>query len=705
MPELNLTIPDCSCYNQKMVQRLPAINIRQRNIIRALLGANRKITLGEMAEETGLSARAVRYNMGVVRSWLEEHKLEFINRPGYGLEVVASQERKNELLKGICALDDCDIVLTRQQRIRIVLLYLLTSNEPVVARQVSEIEQFSRSTFFKDISEIEAWLNGYQIRLNRRSSKGLWIECAEESRRFALARLLRLELGEKTWFQLSSHFSSRKGFSGDAISRRFSQIINQLDLRAARQLILYIEDHIGINLSPFSQTEIMVYLAITIQALRDGRTLDGTAEEEVRAGEDFAIAQVIAYQIQKQFHCDMSEKEKEVIATLITSSKLDSSFFPNPNNAESDLTASQRNLRIAREIINICSMRLHPMIKIDDVLLHELASHLDYAVFRLRYHSPIRNSYLDTIREKYTQIFRVAASSAFILEKEINGSVPPEEIGFISMYLLAALERLRTVEDSRLTATIANDGVRSKGSLLKARLEFEFPNLRVEKVVNTYQIQADGHEGTDIIISTLPLENCPLPVIQVSPFLELEDIKNIQRWMTDKSQVRQGKSLSDFSQQNSLVDLIKLPHITFMDQAPDWQSIVRQASLPLIHSNCIQPRYVDAMLELIEQYGFYMYMGSGVLLLHAKPTDGVNQLCISLLKLHAPYHFGDNRIPDVNLIFVLGATDDNSHLTALFQLNELIQFPDFMQSLRDARSPYDIVHTLWRWLPELPEDF
>ena len=98
-------------------------------------------------------------------------------------------------------------------------------------------------------------------------------------------------------------------------------------------------------------------------------------------------------------------------------------------------------------------------------------------------------------------------------------------------------------------------------------------------------------------------------------------------------------------------------------------------------------------------------MGSGVLLLHAKPTDGVNQLCISLLKLHAPYHFGDNRIPDVNLIFVLGATDDNSHLTALFQLNELIQFPDFMQSLRDARSPYDIVHTLWRWLPELPEDF
>ena len=62
-------------------------------------------------------------------------------------------------------------------------------------------------------------------------------------------------------------------------------------------------------------------------------------------------------------------------------------------------------------------------------------------------------------------------------------------------------------------------------------------------------------------------------------------------------------------------------------------------AMPLIKSGCIQPRYIEAMVDLIENHGFYMYMGSGVLLLHAKPTDGVNELCISLLKLNTPFPF------------------------------------------------------------------
>jgi len=131
--------------------------------------------------------------------------------------------------------------------------------------------------------------------------------------------------------------------------------------------------------------------------------------------------------------------------------------------------------------------------------------------------------------------------------------------------------------------------------------------------------------------------------------------------------------------------------------------MVSAASQPLIENNSIQPRYVDAMVDLIVNHGFYMYMGSGVLLLHAKPTDGVNRLCVSLLKLAQPYHFEDNRIPDIDLIFVLGAVDEHSHLTALFQLNELIQFPLFMQAIRQSKNPREIIQVLWRWLPKLTE--
>lgn len=684
-----------------MNQHTPEINVRQQSIIRALLSAHGKVTLSELAKQTMLSSRIIRYNMDIVRSWLNCGEVNFINKPGYGVEIVASQEKKKELLDLINCLDDCDIVLSRQQRIHIILLYLLVVEEPISTKQLVEVENFSRSTLFKDICEIEAWLGKYNILLKRKSAKGLWIEGLEETRRFALVRLLREELGDKNWYQLSNNFLHQNKYCIDTTSNRFSLFINQLELPFCRRIIQHIEDNIGMSMSVISQAEIMVYLGVAILAMRIGNIVNGEIDPEIANSDEYAIAQVIAYQIEKKYDVKPSEKEMEIIAALILSSKWDNFYMPDNAKEGEYPPASRKSEKIAADIVNICSMRLHPMLKIDRILIRELSHHLDYAIFRLKHHIPIRNANLITIQEKYSQIYRVAESSIFILENEINTAAPQAEIAFIAMYLLSALERLRTVEDSRLTVIITNDGTRSKSSLLKSRLEYEFPNLKVTQIINTFDKLPDTNRNAEVIISTLPIDEPPLPVIEVSPFLEIDDIKNIQRWITDKNQSKRRRKLDEFEQQNSLVDLIKMSHITLARSARTWQEIVQIASEPLIKNNCIQPRYVSAMVDLIENHGFYMYMGSGTLLLHAKPTDGVNQLCISLMRLSKAFHFGDNRIPDIDLIFVLGATDDNSHLNALFQLNEIVQIPEFMSKLRHANKPSEIIHLLWEWIPQL----
>jgi transcriptional antiterminator len=687
-----------------MSQRAPEINLRQQNIIRALLNAHGRCTLSDLAEQTGLSSRVVRYNMDIVRSWLISNDVEFINRPGYGIEVVASYEKKSNLLAMINQLDDCDIILSRQQRVRIILLYLLTSNAPVSAREISEVEAFSRSTLFKDVNEVESWLAKYHIVLIRRSAMGLWIDGSEESRRFALTRLLREELGKEYWYAFFRDFKTPSRLILANISGSFSRFIQDLDLKLAWRLIQYIEENIGFSISVVSQIEIMVYLAIAINALNSGSTVTGDLDKEVIGSNEYAISQAVAYQIEKRYPQKVNEKEKEIIAALIKSCKLEPPDSPDWQGDTAKYVSSPGSEKLAQELINICSMRLHPMLKIDELLLNELANHLDYAIFRLKHHIPIRNPYLDQLREKHSQVVRIVESSVFIVENEIQNIIPPEEIGYITMYLLSALERLRTEDDSRLTAVIANDGIRSKSSLLKSRLRVEFPNLNVTQVINTFEGIPEGKINGELVISTVPIENSSLPVIEVTPFLELDDIKKIQRWVAERIQAKRRRQPETLDQQNTLVDLIRLPHVVFEQRMDDWRDIVKCASQPLIVSGAIQPRYVDAMVDLIDHHGFYMYMGSGVLLLHAKPTDGVNQLCVSLLKLAQPFHFEDNRIPDIDLIFVLGATDDISHLTALFQLNELIQFPLFMQAVRESASPRDIIQVLWQWLPKLPEN-
>lgn len=684
-----------------MISHPPEINIRQQTILRALLSANGKVTFSELSSQTGLSPRVIRYNMDVVRSWMKSAQVDFINRPGYGVEVVASQEKKTNLLQMINQLADCDIILSRKQRVHIILLYLLLLEEPISTKQLVEVEEFSRSTLFKDICDVEIWLEKFGLKLKRKSAKGLWIEGLEESRRFALSRLLREEIGDKNWYQLSNVFLTANKYSNSAISNRFELFINQLELPFCRRIVQYIEENLATTMSVIARATIMIYLGIAIFSMRIGNLIDGDIDPEILNSDEFPISQVIGYQIAKKYDIKVTDKELEIIAAMIMSTKWDNIYSFESEKDAIPQAATPRSEQIASQIVDISSMRLHPMLKIDKVLIRELSLHLDYAIFRMKYHIPIRNSNLQTIQEKYPQIYQVAENSVFILENEININVPPEEIGFIAMYLLAGLERLRTVEDSRLSVTIANDGVRSKSSLLKARLEYEFPNLKVTQIINTFDEIPDASQLTEVIVSTMPVENSPLPVIEVSPFLEIEDIKNIQRWITEKNQSQRLKKLSYREQQNSLVDLLKMSHICLLPDVKTWQEMVEAASRPLIQSQCIQPRYTAAMIDLIENHGFYMYMGAGTLLLHAKPTDGVNELCMSMLRLSTPFHFADNRIPDVNLIFVLGATDDTSHLTALFQLNELVQIPEFMQSVHSADKPSEVMHHLWEWLPRL----
>ena len=278
-----------------MIDRKPDINVRQQNIIRELLEAHGKITFSELAEKTGLNTRIIRYNMNIVRAWLQTADIEFINKPGYGVEVVASQQKKSDLLETVNALEDCDLVLSRKQRIRIMLLYLLTSNEPVAAKKVSEMENFSRSTIFKDIQRVERWLCRFDIKLIKRPAKGLWIEGREESRRFALVRLIREELGDKRWHRLFGYFQNSQRFTSDAISHCIADFINQLKLDFTHQLIRYIEENINLCMSLKSQVEIMMYLGIMIHSISSGKSIHGEVDKNLTATDEYAIAQVLGY--------------------------------------------------------------------------------------------------------------------------------------------------------------------------------------------------------------------------------------------------------------------------------------------------------------------------------------------------------------------------------------------------------------------------
>jgi mannitol/fructose-specific phosphotransferase system IIA component (Ntr-type) len=120
--------------------------------------------------------------------------------------------------------------------------------------------------------------------------------------------------------------------------------------------------------------------------------------------------------------------------------------------------------------------------------------------------------------------------------------------------------------------------------------------------------------------------------------------------------------------------------------AKDWVDVVHAAGNLLVVSGAVEPQYVEAMRELIEQHGPYVVIIPGVALLHAPPGRWVNRMCMSLVTLRRPVPFGHDRFDPVRMAVALGTLDDHSHWRPLRQLVELLSDQEMRERICAAET-------------------
>ncbi len=146
---------------------------------------------------------------------------------------------------------------------------------------------------------------------------------------------------------------------------------------------------------------------------------------------------------------------------------------------------------------------------------------------------------------------------------------------------------------------------------------------------------------------------------------------------------------------NLLTELLTLDTIQTTNEVASWQDAIRVASLPLLQQNKIEKRYIQAMIESIELHGPYVVLTPKVAIPHARPTDGVNELSMSLLQLQKPVFFGPDK--PVYLVIVLAASDNTSHLQALVELTQVLQEPSHIDNIIGCKGPACIIEKLTQY--------
>jgi PTS system ascorbate-specific IIA component len=131
--------------------------------------------------------------------------------------------------------------------------------------------------------------------------------------------------------------------------------------------------------------------------------------------------------------------------------------------------------------------------------------------------------------------------------------------------------------------------------------------------------------------------------------------------------------------------------------ANDWREAVQIAGQALAGTGRIETRYVDAMERVISDLGPYAVIAPGVVLLHARPEDGVNQPSFGLVTLSTPVPFGHSENDPVDLVFVLAAVDKNGHIQALQQLAHLLGDNEKLAELRAAVDDTSLYAVIQSW--------
>src|SRR5512140_1107834 len=103
-----------------------------------------------------------------------------------------------------------------------------------------------------------------------------------------------------------------------------------------------------------------------------------------------------------------------------------------------------------------------------------------------------------------------------------------------------------------------------------------------------------------------------------------------------------------------------------------WESATDYVGGLLVNARKITASYVVAMKRVLREMGPYAVIAPGIVLLHARPEDGVLQPCLGLITLSDPVPFGHSQNDPVDIVIALGAVDKNAHIAALQQLAGLL---------------------------------
>lgn len=504
------------------------------------------LTSQEIASGIDVSNRTARKYLHLLEDALKQESIAVIEAKqgnGYQLKIEDARRFDEFYLKEVknqMASKDITTIQESNDRQYYILNRLFFEQSAVYVDAIADELFVSRSTISNDLVEIKKLITPYQIELQSKSNKGIFIVGNEQNIRHFIMNYFFMERLHDNLFAFSMYANLLEGISVEEI------VIIVLDECRESQL----------KLSDFIVYNLVLHIGLAIKRIQNGFLMDIQAPISFEEDSiEYQTALKILARIEQAMGITFSSEEADFIALHLKNKITAKTILK-----KADATEEEIRLQLLATLKAIDQDTPFDLAH-DTILIDGLMIHFIPLLTRLQNNSSIENPLLEEIKTQYPDLFELTVNYFSKMPVFKPYQVTEGEWAYLAIHITAAVERYFNEQKTHVLVICAT-GLGSS-QMIKNRLEREFGSrILIEKVISYYEIAEQDLSQIDLIISSINLGNIVLnaPIVNVSVFLGKEDIQKINHEISSNKGSRfvAGRKESDQKElAEEQVELIK----------------------------------------------------------------------------------------------------------------------------------------------------
>jgi activator of the mannose operon (transcriptional antiterminator) len=497
----------------------------------------------ELATMFHVSERTIANDMKEIKSWLGANSAVTVqNRRGVGLLISGSPENLLRIKNRLKSATNPLTAMTRRQQIKIALLM---NHSRTSINQLAEKYHVSRSSIVRDLDIIREDLRRQHLTM-RADYQGTYIVGDEA----VIRRVLRQVIKDYRPLDQQPNFLKNRLKTRLTATTylRLQALFGSENIFKTEQVLFQFEKKSDFHLSDATYTNLMTHILIIL--VRNSRLQYDQVHPDLLSQPNSKL-NILFTLLNSWFPHVFGQDDLKYLNQRLVMSGIQSSIGP-------DLLMDFLNRfdngadKFAQKLITKVSAMLKLDLTHDQELYLNLRSHC-FAMFeRLKKHQEFANPLLDEIKENYSSLFGVVLLAvAELLDQESHSpssqQVPEAEIGYLTIHFQASLEK--NVKLKRVII-VCPEGI-GFSRLIQNRISSTLPLIKVVDTVPYKDVNNYDLSHIDFIISTLQF-NSAIPVIQVSNFLDSDDINRLNTFIIHHPQQIKKNQLGPFIKKSCL---------------------------------------------------------------------------------------------------------------------------------------------------------